>query len=307
MRVGSRTIVFLVLAAALLSCTESAFAWGPATHVELADTILGRLGMLPAAIAAILSRHRLAYLYGNIAADVVFAKRWSRVKQFCHHWSTAFRLLDSARDDRAASFAYGYLSHLAADTIAHGKYIPRQIAVSDCSMNFGHFYWELRADAAQPAEAWTQLEDLLEADHDHHHESLQEHITDTFLSYELNRLLFDRMNAFTVRGGFRRTMGLWNRYSRWDLPLDLLAGYREECLDRIGSVLTEGTASPVLRHDPNGTSALMDLHVRRREFRRRRRSGLPVERRVLEAAAAWGPQTAHPAARIAASTRVAPA
>lgn len=280
----------LVLAAlAVLSCADFAWAWGPATHVELADTILSRLGLLPAAIAAVLSRHRLAYLYGNIAADVVFAKRWSRIKQFCHHWSTAFRLLDSARDERGASFAYGYLSHLAADTVAHGKYIPRQIVTSNSSMNFGHFYWELRADSAQPAHTWRLLEELLAADHDHHHESLQEHIKDTFLSYELNRLLFERMNALSVRQGFRRTIGLWSRYSRWELPQDLMAGYRSESLERIASVLADGARSPVLRFDPNGTSALMDLHCRRREFRRMRRTGVPVQRRIAEAATTWAP------------------
>ncbi len=290
MRAGSRTLIVGLAAIAVLSCADAAWAWGPATHVELGGAILSRLGLLPAAIAAILARHRIAYLYGNIAADIVFAKRLSRVKQFCHHWSTAFRLLESARDDRGESFAYGYLSHLAADTVAHGKYIPRQIAVSNCSMNFGHFYWELRADAAQTSATWGLLEDLLEYDHDHHHASLQEHITDTFLSYELNRLLFDRMNALTVRQGFRRTMGLWHRYSRWDLSPDLLAGYRNECLERIISVLSEGGRSPVLRFDPNGTSALMDLHVRRRELTRMRRRGAPTRRRLLEATHTWAPQ-----------------
>jgi hypothetical protein len=290
MRAGPRTIIFLIVVAALLTGTESALAWGPATHVAFGDAMLGRLGLLPAAIAAILARHRLAYLYGNIAADVVFAKRWSRVKQFCHHWSTAFRLLDSAQEERGASFAYGYLSHLAADTVAHGKYVPRQIAVSNCSMNFGHFYWELRADALQPAPVWGTLAELLDQDHDHHHASMQEHITDTLLSYELNRLLFDRMNALTVRQSFRRTVGLCSRYSRWRLPPSLMAGYRDESLDRIASVISEGAGSPVLRLDPNGTSALMDLHVRRRELRRHRRFGAPVERRVTEAAANWSPR-----------------
>jgi hypothetical protein len=136
------------------------------------------------------------------------------------------------------------------------------------------------------------LEDLLDYDHTHHHTSLQEHITDTFLSYELNRMLFNRMNALTVRESFRRTMGLMSRYSRFSLPEELMARYASESVERIGSVLSEGVASPVLRLDPNGTSALMDLHVRRREFRRMRRFGLPVERRVLEAAANWEPRGA---------------
>lgn len=278
------------MAAAVLLCAGAdTFAWGPATHIEFGESILQQLGLLPAVIAGILSRNRVAFLYGNIAADVVFAKRWSRVKQFCHHWSTAFRLLESAKSERDQSFGYGYLSHLAADTVAHGKFVPRQIVLSHCSVNFGHFYWELRADALQPDRAWRLLEEVLQGEHADHHALLEGHITDTFLTYDLNRMLFDRMNALTVRRGFRRTVGLWSRYSRWPLSEALLSGYRAECLDRIRSVLAEGQRSPVLRDDPNGTSALMQLRVRRRDDRRLRRVGVVVESRVLEATRGLAP------------------
>ncbi len=288
MRLSSRTVFLLVVV--LLGWADCALAWGPATHIELAGSILDRLALLPAAIAAILARNGIAYIYGNIAADIVFAKRWSRVKQFCHHWSTGFGLLDSAGDDRAAAFAYGYLSHLAADTVAHGKFVPRQIAVCDSSVNFGHFYWELRADAVQPESSWAMLEQIISGDHQVHHSAMERHITDTFLSYELNRLLFDRMNAFTVRQGFRRTLHLWGRFSRWGLPPDLMAGYRGECLNRMQSILADGRRSTLLREDPNGTSALMQLSVRRREVRRMKRIGIPIERTLLEAAVGLAPQ-----------------
>ena len=63
--------------ACVLGGTERAFAWGPATHVGLATSVLDHLALLPTAVAAVLGRHAIAYLYGNIAADVVFAKRLS--------------------------------------------------------------------------------------------------------------------------------------------------------------------------------------------------------------------------------------
>ncbi len=294
---STRVVVIVVLV--VLGAAQSALAWGPATHIELADSLLNQLGLLPAAIAAILSKNRIAYLYGNIAADLVFAKRWSRIKQFCHHWSTAFRLLDSAEDERDASFAYGYLSHLAADTVAHGKYVPRQIVVSHCSVNFGHFYWEVRADACQREWVWTLLEEVLEGEHVSHHRALERQMTDTLLSFEVNRLLFDRVNGLAVRSGVRRTVGLWSRLSRWELSEELMAGYRSECLERMNSLLCDGARSPVLHEDPNGTSAFMQLRIRRREFRRMRRVGVPVQRRVLEAAVSLGPQL-HPMSVVAA-------
>jgi len=289
MRLSSQTLFLLLVV--LLGCADFAVAWGPAMHIELAGSILERLAVLPAAIAAILARNGIAYIYGNIAADVVFAKRWSRVKQFCHHWSTGFRLLECAEDDRAKAFAHGYLSHLAADTVAHGKFVPRQIAVCGSSVNFGHFYWELRADATQSEPTWTLLEQIIAADHSDHHTALERHIKDTFLPYEFNRRLFNRMNAVSVRQGFRRTVHLWGRLSQWELSPQLMAGYRSECLDRIQSILTDGSRSSLLREDPNGTSALMQLSVRRRQVRRMKRIGIPIKRTMAEAAVGLAPQS----------------
>ncbi|MFQ5590304.1 MAG: zinc dependent phospholipase C family protein [Phycisphaerae bacterium] len=291
MRVGGLSVFVALLF--VLCDTDHALAWGPATHVGFARDVLANLGLLPAAVAAILWRHGLAYVYGNIAADIVFAKRLSRVKQFCHHWATAFRVHDSAQGDEAKAFAYGYLSHLAADTVAHGKYVPRQVMLSGCNVRFGHIYWELRADSLAEEANWRHLERVLEEDHDHHHEALATQITNTLLSYDLNRMLFEQVNALAVRQSFRGTMGVWNRCSRWYLSPSLVSAYRSECVDRIVSILSEGARSSLLREDPNGTSALMQVRVRRREQRRLKRQGVPTTRRMLESSRMLAPQPWH--------------
>ena len=280
-----------VVALLVLSQPQPALAWGPAIHVGLAESVLAQLALLPAAVGALLARHRIAFIYGNIAADVVFAKRLSRIKQFCHHWSTGFRLLQAAPDDRGQAFAYGYLSHLAADSVAHGKYVPRQIALHRTSVNFGHMYWELRADETVGAPILERLAHVLDQDHTDFHRLLRQHIGDTFLTYSLNRLVFDGMNALCVRTSFRRTIRVLDRYSRWELPPELLERYRAECLKRMISVLADGEGSAILKEDPNGTSALMELRVRRREQRRLRRQGIPVEHRRREASHTWAPAT----------------
>lgn len=277
---------------------DAALAWGPATHVGLGETLLSQLSLLPAGLAALLSRHAVAYLYGNIAADLVFAKRMSRIKQSCHHWSTGLRLLDEARHDRTRAFAYGYLSHLAADTVAHGKYVPRQIMMSGCSQNFGHFYWEIRAESAQPDSVWKRFTVIADLDHGAHHLLLRRHITHTFLSYPVNRLLFDGMNALTVRRSFRRSVYALGRVSRWPLSTSLLAAYHGDCVDRILSVLLEGRRSPVLRDDPNGTSALMQVRIARNEVRRMSRRGLPVRPRLIEASRSLAPSERRGAAGL---------
>jgi hypothetical protein len=285
-----RKIGLLVMAAvAVLLMTQPAMAWGPATHIGLGESALANLSLLPAAVGALLARHRMAFLFGNIAADIVFAKRLSRVRRFCHHWSTGFKLLHSASHDRSKAFAYGYISHLAADTVAHGKFVPHQVARHDTTVAFGHLYWELRADETAPASAWERLEDVLEKNHAGYHSLLRDYITDTLLTYNMNRVIFDGMNGLCVHRRFRRMIAMLNKYSRWELPGGLIGGYRDECLDRILSVLTETERSRVLRDDPSGISTLMQLRVRRREQRRLERQGLCIKRRHRESTCTFAP------------------
>ncbi len=73
------------------------------------------------------------------------------------------------------------------------------------------------------------------------------------------------------------------------IPAPLMSAYRSECVDRILSILSEGTRSSLLREDPNGTSALMELRIRRRELRRLRRRGLITSRRLRETSLAFEP------------------
>lgn len=279
--------VFVVLC--FLGMADPALAWGPGMHIGLGGTILDELGLLPASVAVVIARNAVAYLYGNIAADVVFAKKLSRVKQFCHHWATGFRLLETAEDERSKAFAYGYLSHLAGDTVAHGKFVPRQLAAHDCSMNFGHFYWEMRADTLQDEETWNVVRKLVQEDHSPHHEILAGHLGDTLLTYNMNRALFERMNAFASRETFRRTMDIWGRLSRWDMPDELVEGYQSESIERILNVLQRGDRSPLLREDPNGTSALLQAREHRQHVRRMRRRGLNVDGRLREISSGLAP------------------
>jgi hypothetical protein len=289
MRTRSWLPAFIAVAVYMLIDAPEALAWGPATHVQLGTDILQRLLMLPASVAAIAARYGLDYLYGSVAADMVFARRWSKIKQFCHHWTTGFSLFDLAGDDRGRAFAFGYLSHLAADTVAHGKFIPRQLAVTRVTMNFGHVYWEMRADNLIGRSAWSQLDELARCDWGRHHELMARLLTRTVLPYEVNLRLFSQINRLITRRHWRRSVEAWDRYSRWPLSPSLVEQYRAESLDRIVSVLSEGYRSAVVREDPSGTSALTDVRLNRRHVRRHRRYGLPLDHLVLEAAASYAP------------------
>jgi len=277
-------------AALVLLDAQALFAWGPATHVKLAGDVLANLSLLPAGVAAIVARHVCDYVYGSLATDMVFAKRLSRIKQFCHHWSTGFRLLNEADDDRSRSFAYGYLSHLAADTVAHGKFVPHQIVTTGTTVNIGHLYWEARADAQTEDRTRAQLESTLLMDHRTHDAALARVWTETFLPYGLNRALFRGISRTTARRSWRRSAETWGRWSRRRLPADLLARYHAECTDRTISLLSRERRSALLSEDPNGTAALAFAADARRGWRRRRRHGLPLFHRPVEVAAGHAPR-----------------
>ena len=251
----------------LLLSAEPAAAWGPATHVMLARDILAQLALLPSTVAAVLTRYGLDYVYGNLAADVVLAKRLSRVKQFCHHWATGFAMLEDANDDQHRAFALGYLSHLAADTVAHNKYVPHQLMVSDTTVSFGHVYWELRAEQAVPEEHWVELRRLLHQSFPGHYATLSARLDQALLPFAINNRVFYSMNRLFSNLTWRRGARMWLRMSRWPVSRQLLAGYHAECIQRMTSVLTHLHDSPVLREDPNGTSALMRVARARRHLR----------------------------------------
>jgi hypothetical protein len=278
-------VVFLFLFAA----TE-ALAWGPATHIKLATDLLDHLALLPAALAPLLARHRRYFIFGSVATDTVLAKKMTRVKQLCHRWSTGFSLLETARTDAGRAFAYGYLAHLAADTVAHNKFIPRQLAVSRSTLTFGHLYWEIRADSLIDTPCWQELRQRLRGRYPEPERLLRSHLTQTLLSYGTNRLLFRRMNMISSLAAWRRSVEFWSRLSRFQLDPVVVKDYHGESLERILDVLSNGATSSVLHEDPNGNSALSAAKAQRRLVRRMRWAGVPHSYVIRETALGHAPR-----------------
>lgn len=273
--------------------SDAALAWGPATHVKLASDVLQQLGVLPAMIAAVLSKYGMDFLYGNIAADVVFAKRLSKIKQFCHHWTTGFALLDAAQDDAGKAFALGYLTHLASDTVAHNKYVPRQVMVTGTTRSFGHFYWELRADAAVEPRYWRRLRETIRTPFPQHDALMSRQLDRGLLPFQVNRRIFNRVNMLHSERWWYQSVRMWDRVTRWELNSRLLSHYRAEAVDAAIQVLDEGTASSLLHVDPSGSLALRYIRDSRRYLRKMRRAGLLLPHVIAEMTHAHEPNGYH--------------
>ena len=90
--------------------------------------------------------HPLHFLYGSIAADISFAKKYVPEGRHCHNWAVGEEILAAADSEPLAAVGYGYLAHLAADTVAHNVFVPRQLLLTSTTQALGHTYWEHRMD-----------------------------------------------------------------------------------------------------------------------------------------------------------------
>lgn len=138
-------LTIITLAVALL-IPDDALAWGPGVHLALGNTVLANLGCLPPLVAGLLARHQNAFLYGCLSADIFIGKGSSFQPGHSHNWVTGFKLLNSAKDPRVTSYAYGYLTHLAADVVAHNYYVPNTLWTMPSGGKISHVYVEAQAD-----------------------------------------------------------------------------------------------------------------------------------------------------------------
>lgn len=125
---------------------ENAFAWGPAIHTVISCSILDGLKFILPDIAAILRRYPLEYIYGSLSADFFIGKGNKRKDGHSHNWEAGFNILGKAENEKDAAYAYGFLSHLAADVVAHNYFVPDLIHRFLMLKKLGHIYSESVAD-----------------------------------------------------------------------------------------------------------------------------------------------------------------
>jgi hypothetical protein len=144
---------------------ERALAWGPGVHTVIALGTLENVGLILPAIARMLTLFPLQYVYGCLAADFFIGKSQGRRTESAHSWEGGFRFLREASDDEEAAYAYGFLSHLAADVVAHNFFIPNVMTAYAARRRMGHLYWEVKADQVVGSVYTKIARDVLSTDH----------------------------------------------------------------------------------------------------------------------------------------------
>jgi len=260
--IGAAALLLLVLLPA------TAHAWTPGTHVYLGEAVLRSLGSLPAAIADLLRAFPYDFLYGSIAADTSMAKKYVPTGRHCHSWTVGFEIHDAAKDEPTRAFALGYLSHLAADAIAHNHFVPMQLAVTASTSSLGHSYWESRFETHLGPACARQARDVILLDHSRADALLDRILSPTIFSTHTNRRIFRGMVHAADNEGWQRIFALMTENSRWDLADQDVSRYLDRAYDLIVDFLLNFDRSVAFRLDPSGDEALrLAKQVRRNALR----------------------------------------
>ncbi len=274
-------VTFLLLFILLLP--EEALAWGAATHLELGSRILDNLFLLSPGAREIIGRFPFDYLYGCINADIVIGKNLVPELQHCHSWRIGFKVFKRAEKDPQKAFAYGYLSHLAADTIAHNFFIPLKMVTTFSTRALNHIYWETRFDALADKKVWQLVERIAERVDHRNDLILKGVLRDTPLPFRTNKTIFNSLLLIQRMDRWHRMIDALSNRSRWVLGHEERERFFILSLGTVLDLFHEWEGAPCLGNDPAGRAKIARAKTLRRRLRSLKRSGLPWREALEEA------------------------
>lgn len=233
-------IVCIILS--ILFIPSLAEAWGPLTHVYLANQILD-LGVtaVPATLYGLLKKYRKDFLYGNISADIILGRRFQGKRKNSHSWDIAWQLLDGARTEPQRAFAYGYLTHLCADTVAHNL---------DPSLPFTHPALELKSDSLIDKRYRKMLKRLDKPMQRRNDQILEKRLESVFFTFKTNRRIFKSFLVLSRIPSYTPVSNFIDRRLPYEIPVRDIYTFQHESLKRMFELLIKGKKSNVLKKNP---------------------------------------------------------
>ncbi|HAR45681.1 MAG: hypothetical protein A2X56_10750 [Nitrospirae bacterium GWC2_57_13] len=223
----------LSLVVGILLVPSAAMAWGPLTHMYLGNELFAYAPLIPAGILGILKQYRQDFLYGNLMADTILGKKYLPDEKSSHCWDVGLKLLRQAKAGPEKAFVYGYLGHLAADTVAHET-------LTEDLRNVGHTLIELKADSMINKTYWLQTRTFSKAVQRRNDLFLESSLDSYIFSCKTNRRIYKGMVFLT----------LLNKKRSRGLDRELINKLHFESISRTIDLLQNGTDSTVLNRNP---------------------------------------------------------
>lgn len=235
----------ILLAASFLLVPSVVFAWGPLTHIYLGNELFSLSPLLPAAVYGIISRFRKDFIYGNLMADIIIGKKYLPDNRSSHSWEVAFDLHKAAVTDQQKAFVYGYMSHLAADTVAHNIYTID-------TKNLGHTVMEMKADCIIDKKYWMEAV-AIDRSVQTRNDLFLEHSLDRLLfSFKTNKRIFKGMVLLSVFNQEKIGSFIDNKLDTSLPDRQAIEELHEESLDKITDLFQNWENASVVKTNPSG-------------------------------------------------------
>jgi hypothetical protein len=266
-------MLFPLVLLTVLFLPADAFAWGAGIHLQLGSDLLNNLSLVRPAVAAIIGAFPYDFLYGCIAADITIGKKFTHYLLHCHRWRMGMNVLAAAGTDAEKSCAYGYLSHLAADTVAHNYFVPYNIMGSFSSLALKHAYWEMRVETYVDRDIWEVGRKVAQENCRANDALLRRVISDTLFSFGTNKRIFNSILLVSRLEKWQNVLKTLSDTSRYTIEVEEF----DECMslarDAIFGILNEATESRFFAADPTGERALATAETVRKNLRLLYQSG----------------------------------
>jgi hypothetical protein len=243
-----------------------ALAWGSGVHLAIGNHVLTHAHLFAPALAALLTAHPEHFLYGCLSADIFIGKGCKYTPTHSHNWDTGRALLRQAEDPQAQAYAYGYLSHLAADVIAHNFLVPNVLGFSAGRGKLAHTYVEMLADL-QVDLPRRQASHIFRTPRPEADASLTRATGQKRLPFSIKKRIFRQSLNLVERRTYARSLRMFRGllpFARKEALIALAITYAR---DLVMDLLQNPLRSPVFECDPIGSANLDQV----RHFQRKQR------------------------------------
>lgn len=256
-------IVSVLITAVLLAMIpHSAWAWGPATHLEYASNALLEIAAFAPAVKALLSRYSDHFLYGSVAADITLGKGIRGYLYNCHNWQVAFDIFHKqAKKDHQKAFMLGYLGHLAVDTVSHNLFVPYKMVRSWNTKLLKHVYWEMRMDLSVPEKYWELMEKFTTSSFEDDDALLEGSLKRMFFSFKTSKKIFNSLLVLQRMRHYKTMAVTVADKSEYKLDPHDIADYKKLAQASIIDFLKNFENSFCLKADPTGRARMADARL----------------------------------------------